>query len=362
MHNFIQKPRILLILTFAILAFIFSVVSYFPATPITHWTFRVFDYIRIQILVLQILLVIVSFFLFDKYPSILLVSQIFLTGTIIYQATIIFPYLPTFNLFKNPKNPSNVLTVISVNVLQKNSQYNRLIELINEVQPDILLTLETNKEWENALQAIEKHYSYTHKIPLENRYGLHFYTKLEVKKSKEHYFITDDRPAIEAHLFDYEGNDFVFLGIHPPPPSPTEKPTSKQKDAEFMKAAQLIRKLHSPSLVTGDFNNVCWSRSARMFAKVSNLQDSRIGKGIHGTFPVRPSFMRFPLDLLFSSKEIQVHEIKTLRDVGSDHLPFFAKFSVVKSNYSKPTSLNSELKEHANDIIEEGEKAAEEEE
>lgn len=345
-----------------ILTLVFSVVSYFPATRITHWTFRIFDYIRIQILVIQVILLILLSIYYEEGNTLFLSSLIFLVLTIIYQSFIIFPYLPTYNLFKKPPQADNTISVISVNVLQSNTQYDRLIKLINEVQPDILLTLETNKDWEIALEEIESNYKHVHKAPKENRYGLHFYTKLDVEYINEHYFVTDDRPAIEAHLLDTNGNDFVFLGIHPPPPAPTEKPTSKQKDAEFMRVAKLVRELKSPSIVTGDFNNVCWSRSARLFASVANLQDSRLGKGIHGTFPVRPIFMRFPLDLLFSSEEIQVHNIKTLRDIGSDHLPFFCEFSVVTSSFSKATKLDSELEEKVDEIIEEGDNAVEEEE
>ncbi|WP_430408729.1 endonuclease/exonuclease/phosphatase family protein [Kordia sp.] len=348
--------------TIAIIANIFAFVSYLPAFNISHWAFRVFDFIRIQLLAIQIIFFIILCFLYEEGNLLVLSSQLFILLTIIYQAIIIVPYLPIATLFKKTKKESNTITVISVNVLQSNTDYQQLIKLVNEVQPDILLTLETNKAWENALKEIEANFSYTYKVPKENRYGMHFYTKLKVENVDEHYFIEETRPAIEVHMFDRDGNDFVFLGIHPPPPSPTEKPTAKQKDAELMKVAKLVRELQSPSIVTGDFNNVCWSRSAKLFAKVSNLQDSRLGKGIHATFPVRPSIMRFPIDLLFSSKEIKVHNIKTLPDIGSDHLPFYCEFTIVKSSFSKANKLEPELKEMANEIIEEGHIAVVEEE
>src|SRR5690625_5840769 len=70
---------------------------------------------------------------------------------------------------------------------------------------------------------------------------MHFYTKLQAIEVKEHFLISDETPSIEALLEDEDGNRFVFWGIHPPPPSPTEKPTSKQNDAELMKLGKLIR-------------------------------------------------------------------------------------------------------------------------
>ncbi len=80
-----------------------------------------------------------------------------------------------------------------------------------------------------------------------------------------------------------------------------------------------------------------------------------------GTFPVRPSIFRFPLDLIFSSKEIHVHDIHILPDIGSDHLPLFSKFSVSSSSTSSAETIDSDLKEETDKIIKEGHKAVEEE-
>ena len=36
--------------------------------------------------------------------------------------------------------------------------------------------------------------------------------------------------SIEAKLKTKDGYEFVFFGVHPPPPSPTEEKTSKDGD------------------------------------------------------------------------------------------------------------------------------------
>lgn len=349
-------------LAFIIISWTFALMSFIPVFRIAHWTFRIFDYVRLQLIFIQLIILITGFFLYEKGNAAMMLSQVVLGISILYQTIIIFPYLPTHHLFKKIKKQEKTISVISVNVLQKNEDYYKLIELVKNIQPDILLTMETNKKWEKAIEEFEQNYAFNYKIPKENRYGMHFYTNLKVNKAKEHYFVSDERPAIEVHLLDKDNNDFVFWGIHPPPPSPTEKPTSKQKDAELMKIAKLVRELKSPSIVTGDFNNVCWSRSAKLFAKISDLKDARLGKGIHGTFPVKPSILRFPIDLLFSSKEIEVHEIKALSDIGSDHLPFFSKFTIVNAGFHEVDKLESGLKEKANLIIKEGKEAVKTEE
>ena len=107
-----------------------------------------------------------------------------------------------------------------------------------------------------------------------------------------------------------------------------------------MKIAKMIAGTGYPSVVVGDFNDVCWSRSTKLFAKISKMKDVRLRRGIIGTFPVKPGIFRFPLDLIFSSKGIKVVEIEKLPKIGSDHFPDFKVFSIVfKLCYSRKDRL-----------------------
>lgn len=91
------------------------------------------------------------------------------------------------------------------------------------------------------------------------------------------------------------------------------------------------------------------------------LKSVRLRREILETFPVKLVIFRFSLDLIFSSKEIEVHDIKILYDIGSDHLPFFSKFPVSSTTASKVDTIDSDLKEEINEIIKEGHKAVENE-
>ncbi len=342
------------------ISWLVSVLSFLPAFDIQHWTFRIMDFIRLQVLgILIILLILLS--IFSGTHFILETStKIGLFAAIVYQLKVVLPYFP-IGRKQNPKS-SNAISLLSVNVLQKNTDYYRLIQRIRKVNPDIILTLESNKSWENALSEIERDYAFSHKAAKENRYGLHFYTRLEVKNCTGHELISAEHPSVEIELRDDQGNDFLFWGVHPPPPSPTEKPTSKQKDAELMAVAKRIRSSQLPVIVSGDFNNVCWSRSSKLFTKITDLIDARIGRGFHGSFPVRPRIFRFPIDLLFHSESIKIHSIKTLEDIGSDHLPLYSIFSVPKNeDAAKSKPISKETKEIVQDMIREGKKVAPEE-
>lgn len=334
------------------LSILFVVITFLPKIPHQHWIFRIASFGKIHLTVALVLLFITGFLL-QNTNTLYCIIQSFLGITIAYNTTILYPYL----LLKKDNNPPNCqyfVSVISVNVYQFNNQYQQLIDLVHKYQPDILLTIESNKDWEKALSVLDGVYTNYKKVAIENTYGMHFYTQLEVSSIKVHYFVSDDIPSIEAKIKTKNGDDFVFYGIHPPPASPTEEPNSKEKDGELLSIAKKAKKETLPTVVIGDFNSVAWSRITKLFTKISGLQDARIGRGFISTFPAHYRFFKIPLDLMYHTSDIYVRSIKTLEHIDSDHLPLYAEFCIHKdqNNYHKATkaSLNK-----ADELIEEGE-------
>ena len=280
--------------------------------------------------------------------------------TILYQSTILAPYLLRRKRTTEGGHSSDLdaLSILSVNVLQSNENYDGLLNLIKHYRPDILLTIESNAKWEKALSVLDSEYSHCKKAAHENTYGMHFYTNLDADSIVVHYPISDQRPAIEAHLRTRNNTPFVFFGIHPPPPSPTEEETSKEKDGELMMLAKSIRKLQSAVLVVGDFNSVCWSRISKLFSKVSGLIDARIGRGLISTFPAQWALLRFPIDLMYHSKEVRIKNIEALKDFGSDHLPLYSTVMINAPKRGEP-HVEEETMEEVDTIIEEGQQEAE---
>lgn len=313
-------------MAFLVFSVVVAVAGFIPVFDCKHWTFRMFDFIRLQLLGLMSVLFLLGLFLHPEATTVDLLTRGLLAASIFYQLAVILPYVP---LWKKPKaDATDSLTLLSVNVLQSNDDYRRMIRLVQEVQPDLLLTMETNQAWEDALAAIEPLFSYAYKVPKENEYGMHFYSKLQVIDCQEQYLVSTEYPSLRVHLRDHRQREFIFWGIHPPPPSPTQEPTAEPKDTELTIVAKAARKTSLPVIVSGDFNNVCWSQSSKAFAQESRLKDARLGRGLYSTFPVRPKLLRFPLDLLFHSPTVEVCQLTTLSDVGSDHLPLLARLRI----------------------------------
>ncbi|RRN76456.1 endonuclease/exonuclease/phosphatase family protein, partial [Pseudoxanthomonas sp. SGD-10] len=329
-----------------------------PFVQNQHWVFRVPEFLKLQILVLQVIVFTLTL-VFVEGTTLVWIIQVAQLLLIAYHVFVLMRYTKFWRRTKSTESvdDSKKVKIISCNVYQFNKEYSRFIDLIEKEKPDIFLTMESNKDWEQAMRVLEKDYPSYEKVTLENTYGMHFYTKLKVHKLETHYFVADDLPSIEAHLETPCGEQFVFFGVHPPPPSPTEEENSKERDGDLLCVAKKVRDYKMPVLVTGDFNNVAWAKSSILFKKTSELIDARIGRGILATFHAKYWFFRVPLDLVFHSADIFIDRLVIYPSVGSDHFPLGCTFYINKQSEVQEEDIKhleeGEMQE-VNELIEEG--------
>lgn len=345
--------------TYYIFSVLFLLAAILPFIVHQHWIFRVPEIGRIQVMFLQIVIVLSGVLFINDKNELFYISISLHSLLILHHFSLLMPYTSLYKKREKEKiiKQSDAVSVISVNVYQFNQQYQNLIDLVLEVKPDILLTMESNQAWEDALTAIETDYPNYKKVALENTYGMHFYTRLNVVSIKVNYFISDDLPSIEASVITDDGFNFTFFGVHPPPPSPTEEDTSKERDGELLALGKRVLETKGASIVVGDFNNVAWAKSSILFRKTSKLIDPRIGRGFVSTYHARYRLLRFPIDLFFHSTEIFIEDFKTLHDIGSDHLPLFSRFFMNQSEDIQEDEieiLDSDEQEEVEEMIDEG--------
>ena len=292
-----------------------------------QWWIRDFDFPRIQIstLILAVLFYCIYAFDFNNYWEISLVVLICLS--FVYQAVKIYPY--TYLASKQVKeykgkDLERQISVLVSNVLTTNTKYQKLIKLIIREDPDMVLTLESDEKWEKELEVIEEEYPQTVKIPLNNLYGMHLYSKLELEDIEVKYLISDEIPSIHGKVKLRTGEKVNFHCLHPKPPSPSEDDTSTNRDAELLLVGKEIDG-RSSTLVFGDLNDVAWSRTTKLFLRLSGLLDPRIGRGFFNTFHADYPIFRWPLDHVFHSSDFLLLTLKRLESIGSDHFPIFIK-------------------------------------
>lgn len=305
---------------FLFILFFLLITSLLPLLNHRHWTIRFWEFPRLILIVSSFIVLIAEIIFLDLSKLFSLFLIVATTIVLLYQIMYILPYTIFYpKEVENTKEKNNSIDILTANVLMHNKNTEKFIELINKYDPDIIITLETNKWWEEKLNEIESKYIYNIKCPLDNLYGMHLYSKFKIECAEIKYLVEDEVPSIhsEIHLPSKQKIKAHFL--HPKPPSPTENEKSTNRDVELIILAKSLKEKELPTIVTGDLNDVAWSKSTKTFKKISKLLDPRVGRGIYSTYNAKYWFFRWPLDHLFHSKHFKVNKIERLPYYGSDH-------------------------------------------
>lgn len=323
---------------------------YASAAPLIHsnaWWIRIFDFPRIQISAL-ILLVLTGYAALWYWRRLARWEYAFsglLTLALIWQLIAITPYTslyPKEMSDSKESDPANRVSLLIFNVLADNQNVQALVKLIEKTDPDMVLLSEPTHWWGKQLSMLKQTYPYTIEQPQENEYGMLLYSKLELMEPEVRFLIEPEVPSFRTGVRLQSGKMITLYGVHPRPPGISrsdedentkqdsttqndedERQDSTTRDAELMLVAEEVKKLGDvPVIVAGDFNDVAWSRTTHLFQRVGGMLDPRVGRGLYNTFDTGNRIMRYPLDHAFASRHFLLVEMRRLPDIGSDHFPF----------------------------------------
>jgi endonuclease/exonuclease/phosphatase (EEP) superfamily protein YafD len=327
-----------------------------------RWWIRFADFPRIQIVGGLVVVLILHAALFGWHTSVDMAFSLALLAALAYQASRIFPYTTLapkrVHLARHP-DPARCIRILISNVLMENRQADRLLELIREREPDLVLTLETDDWWREQLEMLDRDYPHRLKQPQDNYYGLHFFSKLELRSPKVRFLLEKDIPSVRAGIRLRSGDWIEFYGLHPRPPQVEED--TETRDAELLMVGREIRADGRPSIVAGDLNDVAWSHTTRLFQRISGCLDPRKGRGMFNSFHANYPMFRWPLDHIFHEASFTLVRLERLPSIGSDHFPVFVELCyepAAEAAQETPQPAREELEE-AQERIEEGRAAAE---
>ena len=324
-----------------------------------QWWIRGFDFPRLQISLFHLILIFFCIF----YLSYQELWHYLITGVVVfnslYQGYKIFPYTILSKqqvLRANEKEGDKVVSVLVSNILMDNDKYHRLLDIIQREKPNILLVIESDKKWENALKPVEQDYPYLVKVPQDNLYGMHLYSNLPLKDMEVKRIVSKEIPSIHGYVQLKTGKWVRIYCLHPKPPSPTEDETSTNRDAELLVVGKNIKENQESTFVLGDLNDVAWSRTTRLFQATSGLLDPRIGRGFFNTFHTKYPCFRWPLDHVFHSDDFKLVSLRRLPNIGSDHFPILIKLCHEPKavNEQEEPQADSEEKQWADEKIAKG--------
>jgi endonuclease/exonuclease/phosphatase (EEP) superfamily protein YafD len=358
-------------------------VTAIPLLRYDDWWIRIFDFPRIQIVVLMVLSLAgytaLRFFGRLRTWDYALVAMVCLA--LVWQLISIAPYTalyPRQMSDSHAEGDSNRISLLIYNVLSDNREVAALRDLIRETDPDLILLSEPTRWWLEQLDGLEDDYPYTLFQPQENHYGKLLYSRLELEDPEIRFLIEPEIPSIRTGVRLRSGTLITLYGVHPRPPGlkrpenevesggekdigdeknggtgkdngeqneDGEREDSDMRDAELMYVAREVSELGDvPVIVAGDFNDVAWSHTTHLFQRIGGLLDPRVGRGFINTFDTRNRLLRFPLDHVFASRNFLLVELRRLPDIGSDHFPL-----LVVLDYDPGASVDEEPRPETGD-------------
>ncbi|CAN5607976.1 endonuclease/exonuclease/phosphatase family protein [soil metagenome] len=302
-----------------------------------HWFVRLWDFPRVQVALCGAVAgTLFGRFFFRGRPA----DRAFLLGTaaaVAWQAHKIRPYTRLGGVRVQRSSRSRpgdgkrgaaTLRLVISNVRMENREPQRLLEVIRNCAPDVVLALETNAAWAKALRPLHGDFPHVFEHPQENFYGLVLLSRLPLIDPHIRFLVQEDIPSVHTGVELRSGAQVFLHGLHPRPPEPIRDQDATPRDAELVVLGKAIREMGPrPTVVAGDLNDVAWSDTSELFLRLSGLLDPRMGRGFYNSYHADHLLLRYPLDHVFHSNHFRLVELQRLPHIGSDHFPMLIELS-----------------------------------
>lgn len=298
-----------------------------PFIRTDKWYVRVFDFPRMQIMVVGLLSLFILMIFLKRGDLRLRMLFGLLVVALFIQARAILPYTSIWSEQVRPAGDRQTsIKVMVANLMQFNRNSHLVEERVLQADPDVVLLTETDQWWTGELEMLQKSHPHFVLQPQDNTYGMNLYSRFPIRDAEVRFLIDPAVPSIRCWLVLENGRGILFHGVHPRPPGisdPDEEEIqdSDQRDAELVLVAKEVVNVKDPIIVAGDFNDVAWSHTTRLFQRTGKLLDPRVGRGMFSTFHAEWPLLRYPLDHLFHSEHFTLVDMQRLDPIGSDHFP-----------------------------------------
>jgi len=229
-----------------------------------------------------------------------------------------------------PQNASLALDSAPLRVMVSNIQgrkhrnYEDLLALVRQKQPDLLMLQETNRRWLDALEPLQNEWPYTLNQRNTHPTDVAIYSRLPLRAIAPPALAEVQEDVLVAE-FERDGVMGVAIAIHPPPP--ITGTLFARRNQVLQQVSQYIQQLQDEQapgfdhiILGGDFNITMWSTFYQQLARTTGLKNSRDGFGVLPTWPTQIPPLRIPIDHCLVSPNIPVLNVQSDRVMGADHL------------------------------------------
>jgi endonuclease/exonuclease/phosphatase (EEP) superfamily protein YafD len=301
-----------LVLTAAIVV----VVSLLPLGARLGWALELTTHFRLQYLAATVpLLAVVALRRHWRTVVALLVA-----GAV--SAAPVLPYVPQIGAATAAHSSTARVTVATVNVSFLQFSARRLLEILDEAAPDVVLIVEFTPHAQEVLAALDTRYPHSYKLPAEGPYGIAIWSRLDLEAKP---FSLGRLPAIEARVHG-PGGTFTLLGVH------LSAPTGPRRGAQRNQQLELLAKysagIAGPVVVAGDFNVTPYSPFYTDWLAASGLTDTRRRRTLSVSWPAVLPIAGIPIDHVAVSDEFDILAHRRLPNFDSDHYGIVAELAL----------------------------------
>ncbi|QEF99042.1 Endonuclease/Exonuclease/phosphatase family protein [Stieleria maiorica] len=212
------------------------------------------------------------------------------------------------------------LRLMTMNVLTRNQDYQRVVDEIRQVDPDLVAVLELSSGLNGYLSnGLADVYPHAVSSPEDTgNFGIGVFSKRPFDEARM-FQLNENITSIEVVC---DGN--LIVATHPLPPMGSRGFRSRNEHLTLL-AERMVRHRHDfperSVAVLGDFNVTPWSPHFRRFQRESGLIRAKLGIAVMPTWYARDSSFPFGLvlDHIFISDSLRCVDYRVGRDVGSDH-------------------------------------------
>jgi endonuclease/exonuclease/phosphatase (EEP) superfamily protein YafD len=288
------------------------------------WPLELLTHFRFQYLVLSLIVTSVLFILWRiRYTKskLLIFTSLLLVGLNIIE---ILPwYLPhPQQLIGNP--PYTSIRVLSFNINIQNKQYDSMVGVVLDYQPDVALLSEVSQDTMTKLnEGLKGTLPYTFRTPGG---GLAIFSRFPLQDVKGDNFNKQSNHNLIATL-EIDKQPVKIIGTHPL--VPTKPANFHRRNRQLAALTEYIQGQNQPLILVGDFNLSPWSPYYRRFINKTKLRNARLGFGILPSWP-RPAthvhlpkwqipLVNIPIDHCLVSQHFRVARTYTGANGNSDH-------------------------------------------
>jgi endonuclease/exonuclease/phosphatase (EEP) superfamily protein YafD len=294
------------------------IVSLMPLAARHGWVFDLATHFRVQYVAVDALLALAC--LLQRKP----IWCLALVGCVAFSARPVLPYVAFGHASAATSTASgSPIKLMSANVLFENHSATRLLEIVREESPDVVLLLEYTPEWAQMVDELRAAYPHRFELPSRRAYGLALFSRYEVDGLAP--FALGDTAAIEGSLRTPTGA-LALIGVHLH--SPTAPSRADMRNRQLDELAARVTNMTGPVAVIGDFNVTPYSPYFQDWIARTGLTDTRRGRAVSPSWPAQLPVLAIPIDHCAVSHEVTIVAHRGLPAFGSDHYPILVELAL----------------------------------